>query len=196
MTVRVVALTGEDIAPLLPDIARLRIAVFRAWPYLYDGTLAYEQSYLGKFAQAPGAVISAAFDGDELVGCATAAPLEQVEAEFAAPFRARNMDTASIFYCGESVLLAAYRGRGIGHDFFDHREQRARDLGGFKHSTFCAVVRPATHPLKPKDYQPLDPFWTKRGYAKIEGMTTAFSWKDLDQTNETAKTMQFWMKAL
>jgi GNAT superfamily N-acetyltransferase len=196
MTVRVVPLTGDDIAPLLPEIARLRITVFRAWPYLYDGTLDYEEGYLRKFAEAPGAVISAAFDDETLVGCATAAPLDQVEAEFAAPFQARAMNVSKIFYCGESVLLTSHRGHGIGHDFFDHREQRARDLGGFTHSTFCAVVRQPVHPLKPKDYQPLDPFWAKRGYAKVEGMTTEFNWKDIDQPDETAKTMQFWMKAL
>ena len=196
MTVRVAPLTGKDIAPLLPEIARLRIAVFRAWPYLYDGTLTYEQNYLHKFAEAPGAVISAAFDDDRLVGCATAAPLDQVEPEFAAPFLARDMDVARMFYCGESVLLTTYRGRGIGHAFFDHREQRAHDLGGFTHSTFCAVVRPPTHPLKPAGYKPLDPFWTKRGYTRVEGMTTEFAWKDIEQPDETAKTMQVWMKAL
>jgi GNAT superfamily N-acetyltransferase len=187
---------SPDIAPLLPEIARLRIAVFRAWPYLYDGTLEYEQGYLRKFAEAPDAIVSAAFDDDQLIGCATAAPLDQVEAEFVAPFRARNMDVSKFFYCGESVLLEPYRGHGIGQDFFDHREHRARDLGGFMHCTFCAVVRPATHPLRPEEYQPLDPFWMKRGYIKVEGMTTAFSWKDIDLPDETPKTMQFWMKAL
>jgi hypothetical protein len=38
------ALTGADLAPALADVARLRIAVFRDWPYLYDGDLAYEKS--------------------------------------------------------------------------------------------------------------------------------------------------------
>ena len=32
-------LTGAAIEPALPDIARLRIAVFRDFPYLYDGSL-------------------------------------------------------------------------------------------------------------------------------------------------------------
>jgi hypothetical protein len=64
------------------------------------------------------------------------------------------------------------------------------------HCAFCAVVRPPTHPLRPEAYQPLDPFWMKRGYTKVEGMTTEFSWKDVDRPDETAKTMQFWMKAL
>ena len=59
MTVRVAPLTGKSMAGALDALARLRIAVFRDWPYLYDGTLEYEQKYLAKLAAARGAVIVA-----------------------------------------------------------------------------------------------------------------------------------------
>jgi GNAT superfamily N-acetyltransferase len=196
MTIRVAPLIGKDMAGALPALARLRIAVFRDWPYLYDGTLSYEEKYLAKLAAAQGAVIVAAYDGEEIIGCATAAPMTQVESELAEPFRAHGFDIARIFYCGESVLLPAYRGRGLGHAFFDHREAHARALGGFSHITFCAVVRPESHPLRPKDYVPLDAFWRKRGYAKAEGIVGHFSWKDIDQPGETEKPMQFWIREL
>ena len=52
MSVRFEALTGERLAQALPSLAELRIAVFRDFPYLYDGTLAYEQDYLARFAAA------------------------------------------------------------------------------------------------------------------------------------------------
>src|SRR5205085_5705676 len=119
-----------------------------------------------------------------------------VDPAFAAPFVARGIDAGSIFYCGESVLRAGYRGRGLGHAFFDAREAQARALGGFTTSAFCGVVRPAGHPLAPADYVPLDAFWRKRGYEIAQGITCVFSWKDIDQPHETAKTMQFWVKAL
>jgi GNAT superfamily N-acetyltransferase len=196
MSIRVATLTGRGIAPALPAVARLRIAVFREWPYLYDGTLAYEQAYLAKLAAANGAVVAAAYDGEAIVGCATAAPLAQVEEDFAAPFRAHGLDVARIFYCGESVLLPAYRGRGLGHAFFDRREAWARRLGGFTHAAFCAVMRPDEHPLRPQAYTPLDAFWRKRGYASVEGLVCRFAWKDIDQPAETEKPMQFWMRAL
>jgi GNAT superfamily N-acetyltransferase len=196
MTVRVAPLTGNDMAPALDALARLRIAVFRDWPYLYDGTPEYERKYLAKLAEAQGAVIVAAYDGETVVGCATGAPMAEVEAELAAPFKARGLDVGRIFYCGESVLLAAYRGRGLGHAFFDHREAQARALGGFTHAAFCAVVRSVDHPLRPKGYVPLDAFWAKRGYAKADGLVTRFAWKDIDEPAETEKPMQFWTKAL
>ena len=196
MTLRVTPLTGEAIAPALPALARLRIAVFRDWPYLYDGSLAYEERYLAKLAAAQGAVVVAAYDGAEIIGCATAAPMAEVEAEFAQPFRQHGMDIARVFYCGESVLLPAYRGRGLGHAFFDHREAQARRLGTFTHVAFCGVVRPESHPLRPEAYVPLDQFWSKRGYAKADGLVGQFTWKDIGESAETAKPMQFWLKSL
>ena len=39
-------LTGNAVGEVLDDLARLRIAVFRDWPYLYDGDVAYERDYL------------------------------------------------------------------------------------------------------------------------------------------------------
>ena len=196
MTVRVAPLTGKSMAGALDALARLRIAVFRDWPYLYDGTLGYEQTYLAKLAAARGAVIVAAYDGEAIVGCATGAPMAEMEADISAPFKAGGYDVERIFYCGESVLLPAYRGRGLGHAFFDHREAQARALRGFTHAAFCAVVRPEDHPLRPKDYVPLDAFWQKRGYAKADGLLTRFAWKDIDRSSETEKPMQFWMRAL
>lgn len=196
MTVHVEALTGPALAAALEDLGRLRIAVFREWPYLYDGSLAYEHGYMAKFAAAPGAVVIAARDRDRIVGAATAVPLANHADAFAAPFRARGYDVDRIFYFGESVLLPAYRGQGLGHAFFDGREAHARALGGYSQATFCAVVRPADHPLRPADYRPLDAFWTKRGYARVEGFVTSFGWKDIDQPAETEKTMQFWMREL
>ena len=61
------SVTGADLAAVLPDLARLRIIVFRDWPYLYDGSLAYEQEYLAKFAAAKGAVCVVAYDGKDIV---------------------------------------------------------------------------------------------------------------------------------
>ncbi len=48
MALDVKSLTGEEIGSVLPALARLRMIVFRDWPYLYDGTLEYEETYLAK----------------------------------------------------------------------------------------------------------------------------------------------------
>jgi len=56
MALEVKSLIGNEINSVLPDLARLRITVFRDWPYLYDGTLDYEEKYLAKLAAAKDAV--------------------------------------------------------------------------------------------------------------------------------------------
>lgn len=196
MAIDVRSMTGDEIRAVLPDLARLRMTVFRDWPYLYDGTLEYEEQYLEKLAQAKGAVCVIARDGDLIVGASTAAPMVEHADEFGDPFKKAGYDINQIFYCGESVLLKSHRGHGLGHIFFEKREEQAHKLGGFTHSTFCRVVRPDDHPLKPKDYIPLDGFWTKRGYAPVQGLVATYSWKDIDQKDETVHEMQFWMKKL
>ena len=60
----------------------------------------------------------------------------------------------------------------------------------------AASCVPADHPLRPEGYVPLDAFWRNRGFAPVEGMVGQLVWRDIDQEAETAKPMQFWMKAL
>jgi GNAT superfamily N-acetyltransferase len=195
MTIRVAPLTGADLQAALPDLAALRIAVFAAWPYLYAGSEAYEREYLAEFTAAPVAVLVAAFDGARIVGAATASPLIAQDDHIRAPFGPAGIDPASVFYFGESVLLPEYRGQGIGHAFFDHREAAARAWGA-SHASFCAVVRPADHPDRPVDYVPLDAFWTRRGYAPVPGMIGAFHWQEHGEAEESGKPMQYWLRTL
>ncbi len=44
------------------------IEVFRAFPYLYEGSAEYERKYLSTYARSPGSIFVLAFDGDEVVG--------------------------------------------------------------------------------------------------------------------------------
>ena len=195
MAVTVETLPAARIEDAIDALAALRIAVFREWPYLYDGDLDYERGYLAEFAAAPDAVLVIARDGDAIVGAATASPLKAQKAEFLSPLIAQGWDVGRTFYFGESVLLPGYRGQGIGHAFFDHREAGARAAGAGI-ATFCAVQRPADHPLRPADYRPLDAFWTKRGYAKVVELTTSFDWLDIGETQETPHPMQFWARQI
>lgn len=193
MSVRVAALAGGALDPFLGDLARLRIAVFADFPYLYDGDLAYEEGYLREYAAAPGAVLVAALDGEAVVGAATAAPMAQQKAEFRDPFAARGIDVARLCYFGESVLLPTYRGRGLGHAFFDHREAHARTLGATA-ACFAAVIRPDDHPARPDGYRPLDEFWRARGYAPVDGLVTHLAWKEHGEAGESPKPMQYWLR--
>ncbi|HVI35743.1 MAG TPA: hypothetical protein VM684_05905, partial [Gaiellales bacterium] len=71
---RLERLTGDRLREHLPELARLRITVFRAYPYLYEGSLDYEERYLWTYAAADNSVIVGAFDGERLVGASTGLP--------------------------------------------------------------------------------------------------------------------------
>lgn len=193
VTVR--ALQGAELEAYLDAVAGLRIAVFRDWPYLYDGTLAYERDYLQTYRDAPDALLVGAFDGDRLVGASTSTPMEDHAAEFAAPLAGLGLPLVAILYGAESVVLPEYRGLGLGHRFFDLREDHARTLRR-SHVAFCAVLRPQDHPMRPVGHRTNDAFWRGRGYAPLPGAMAEFSWRDVGDTAETPKPLQFWMRAL
>jgi len=194
--IRLERLTGEGLKARLADLAGLRITVFRDFPYLYRGSADYEQRYLQTYAAAEGSVIVGVFDGERLIGASTGLPLEHEPASLTGAFAEHGFDVNRVFYFGESVLLPEYRGRGIGVRFFDEREAHARQLGRFDHAAFCAVVRPADHPRRPPDHVPLDAFWRHRGYEPVPGLIGHIGWQDLDEAEESAKPMQFWIKRL
>jgi GNAT superfamily N-acetyltransferase len=183
---------SEERLAAISQLAALRIALFRDWPYLYDGTIDYEAAYLREFSDEAGSVLVVAEDGDHIVGAATASPMASQKAEFRDAVRQHGLDVDQLFYFGESVLLPEYRGFGIGHAFFDAREAAAR-AGGATATTFCAVIRPMDHHLKPANARNLAPFWKSRCYAPVQGLTCSFNWKDADQLGETSHPMQFWM---
>lgn len=196
MAVSITRYSGADIEPFLDDLARLRIEVFRAFPYLYEGSMTYEQSYLKTYARSPDSLFVLARDGDQVVGAATGIPMADETEEFRRPFRERGMDPERIFYFGESVLLPAHRGQGIGVGFFEHREDFARKLGRFDHCCFCAVERPADHPRRPEEYTPLDQFWHNRGYQKLSDLQTHYRWTDVGDDEPSDKLMTFWLRRL
>lgn len=193
---RVIVRQGGLAAPYIDDLARLRITVFRAFPYLYEGTVDYERDYLATYARSAESLFVLALDGETVVGASTGIPMSEETEAFKAPFLDGGWNPGRIFYFGESVLLPAYRGQGIGVRFFEEREAHARRLGRFDHCCFCAVERPADHPLRPAGYEPLDAFWNRRGYRHLPELRTEFTWRDVGEDAETAKPMSFWLKEI
>ncbi|MCV6587646.1 MAG: GNAT family N-acetyltransferase [Marinobacterium sp.] len=188
-------LQGQAIIPWLGELARLRIEVFREYPYLYDGNLDYETQYLKTYAASTNSLFVLALDGDAVIGAATAIALADETDEFRQPFIAQGWNPNEIFYFGESVLLPVYRGRGIGVRFFSEREAQAQRLG-YRWCCFCAVERPVDHPMRPAGYQPLNHFWHKRGYRHYPALRTEYHWQELGEDCESAKPMSFWLREL
>jgi len=185
---------GPEIAQVVEPFARLRIAVFRDWPYLYDGDLDYERRYLADYARGD-TILVAAYHGDRMVGASTGMPLSDHADDFADALQTFTQDINTVFYGAESVLLSEFRGQGTYRRFFTKREAHAR-ARNFTYSTFCGVRRPDDHPLRPKGHQPLDPVWRHFGYTPVPGAIAQFNWRDIGEAEETPKPLQFWIKPL
>jgi GNAT superfamily N-acetyltransferase len=187
---------GADIERHVPQLAHLRMTVFRDWPYLYEGDLDFEKQYLQYYIDAPRSFALLVYDGDDLVGATTAMPLADEAAAMQRPFLDAGFDVNRVFYNAESILLSAYRGRGLYRRFFDEREAHARSFDEYEWITHCAVQRPKDHPLRPPDDTPLDDVWRHFGYEARPDLVAIYPWRDVGHVEETEKPLMFWLKRL
>ncbi|AHM59654.1 hypothetical protein D770_06955 [Flammeovirgaceae bacterium 311] len=187
---------GSEIKEVFDDLAALRIAVFRDYPYLYEGSVGYEKEYLQPYVQSVRSFLFAVYSEGKMVGATTCIPLRDETEEIRKPFEQAAYQLDSIFYFGESILLPHFRGMGLGHRFFDEREAHARSFGTYRKACFFSVERESNHPQKPVDYRPNDNFWEKRGYVKQPALHTTLSWPDIGQTVSTPKPLVCWMRDL
>lgn len=185
---------GADLLQHLPDLARLRLQVFRDFPYLYAGDLVYEQNYLQVYANTPDCLVVLVLDGEVVVGASSCLPMLGETDEVRQPLSNAGIDLTQVLYLGESVLLPEYRGKGFGHVFFNEREKHAQALG-LSITAFCAVQRATDHPLRPNDYRPLAGFWRQRGYRLRSDLLAWMTWQDIDEAEPSAKSLQFWLRS-
>jgi GNAT superfamily N-acetyltransferase len=184
--------TGGEVRPWLRDLARLRLTVFREYPYLYEGNEDMEMENLESYARTPHSVFVLALADGEVAGISTGRPLADADDSFVPLFREAGIDGESVFYLGESVLRADLRDQGTGHRFFDEREAHALTCG-YTAAAFCAVQRRADHPARPEGYRPLDLFWSGRGYVKIPHFTTRMEWLRSDTGARAENELVFWL---
>ncbi|WP_269524124.1 GNAT family N-acetyltransferase [Coraliomargarita parva] len=188
-------IVGHAILDHCEALAELRIRVFREWPYLYDGSPEYERDYLENYSRSAHGIIVIAREGRKVVGVSTGLPLCEANAEFQVAFQGTDYAIGEIYYFGESVLLPEYRGRGLGHAFFEHREAKARAYGAC-YAAFCAVQREYNDPRRPEDYRPLDPFWTRKCFKHEPHIRASLSWREIDQSVDSLNSLSFWIKKL
>jgi GNAT superfamily N-acetyltransferase len=187
-------LQGQAMLPFLEQLAELRIRVFREWPYLYDGDLKNERDYLDAFTRSPSSTMVVALctvNGvQKVVGVSTAMALTDESRSIRRPIEKAGLDVRDWFYLAESVLLPEFRGRGLGHRFFDEREAAGRKLG-FDRFLFCAVVRAPDDTRRPGDVRPLEPFWKRRGYSPMS-VICHLRWKEIGANTASDHDLQFW----
>jgi hypothetical protein len=196
MAIRSVAFTGDAIAPQLPVLAGLCSTVFREWPHLYDGDGRYDVAHLRTLTDSPNAMVLVAYDGDVPIGASTCLPLADAAENVRSPCLAHGWPLQRFFYFAESVVLRAYRRRGIGGQFLALREAHAHAVPGCAFCCFCTVQRPPDHPDRPGDAVPLDTFWRAQGYHPVPNLTCMMKWQEIGHAIDQDVSLTFWIKSL
>lgn len=189
-----IELKSLDAMKYFTEIANLRIQVFHEFPYLYEGTLKYEEQYLKSSFKKAESYVCLILDEDKVIGASTAFAMRDQKNEFKKPLQEAGVDVSQVCYFGESVLMKEYRGLGLGHKLMDFRLNFAKEHR-FESVYFAAVVRPDNHPLKPAHYRSNDAFWLKRGFIKTD-IYCEFSWQDIDEKHETIKKLRYWYQKI
>ena len=192
---RILGVRGPEARPFFEDLARLRIGLFREFPYLYEGTTEYEKEYLETYFSCPQALVLLVLSGDALVGFSSSIPLVHECAEIRRPFEDCELDLADYLYLGEAMLEAPHRRQGILRVFFEHQEQAAL-TGGMRFTTLMTVDRPDDHPLRPAGHVSMDVLLKHFGYAGIPGCAVRMAWPRIDTGRIELNALSLWSKNL
>lgn len=186
---------GTEIEAIFDALAELRIQVFGEFPYLYQGSKEFEFQYLNKYVNSDCSFLYTIWNNQKLIGASSCIALSDEFEDVKDPFIKADLDINSIIYFGESILLKEYRNQGFGKLFMEKRVEFASSFPWCKAVYFCSVERPENHPLKPVDYKNLHTFWRNQGFTPTE-LSSVFVWKDKNETLESEKKMNFWMKSI
>ncbi|MBS0628498.1 MAG: GNAT family N-acetyltransferase [Verrucomicrobia bacterium] len=186
---------GREILTYIHKLATLRISVFREYPYLYDGTLDYEEEYLLMYVQSKESIWIVVEEKGKMIGAVTGLPLIDAIEEIKNPFLKDEKSIKDIFYLGEILLLKEYRKSGIGYELYRLFEKKVQSFEHYKKITLCEVKRPGSDVRRPDDYVPLDSLWNRQGFIKQGDKVSYLSWKEIGSEEEMQQPMVFWMKS-
>ena len=178
----------------IEDIARLRISIFREYPYLYDGDQGYEADYLKKFIHTEDSIMVLAFSDENIVGALTGLPLRCEEPNVREPWIQSNIQVDHLYYFSEGLLRREFRNRGIGRRMFQLAENWVENTHRYKAFTLATVIRSEDHPRKPENFSSTDRFWEKLGYRKTKDIVCTIPWKEVGEVQESPKPLLFWSK--
>lgn len=188
---------GDAIAELIPFIAEQRLAIFKEYPYLYQGNYEGEYMYLAWFASLPHSAVAVAYQNSQPIGFFTGTAFADFAPHFQGSFELfenAGLDPAIYYYLSEAIVLPEYRNKSLCRHMTQALEQYAR-ARGFSAGCFTCEQH-EHHPLKPAGYKELGPLFAKLGYRKTE-LTIFFAWDtiQLDGSIKAAShPLTYWVR--
>ena len=191
---------GQDSTDYIDTISKLRVDVFKEYPYLYEGELCYEKNYMLGYTTDKQAMIAIARVDGKLAGVSTGIPLisnSEIVVDAKKVFLQEKIEIGDYYYYGEVIVLPEYRGRGLTTKLYAAQNELIKSWG-FKHVCILTVVREIDHPLKPVDYKSPEKMWEHLGFFRNK-LITDYHWPTI-QADKSVKdiknTLEFWTKQL
>ena len=184
-------LSGSEIENYIDRLGEFRMEIFREYPYLYDGSIQHERTYLSRYSRNTESLLLLLQDTLGIMGACTGIPLKGEGCEFQNAFAGENND--EIYYIGEVMLRADSRGKKLGSCLMS-TALGLIDSRKYKKVCLCTVDRGLDHPQRPLSYRPPDYLWKKYGFEKSTMLMSYFDWKDIGKDAETRKPMNIWFR--
>lgn len=194
-----IELFAQDMAPYIPFIAEQRINAYRAYPYLYEGKMDEEVTYLEWFCKLKHSAVAIAFYNDEPVGFITATALSAFDEHFKASaevFKSAGLSPDAFYYFSDAIVLQEHRNKSLITEMAKMLEEHA-DILGYTASCFVYESH-ESHPLKPLNYQELNNLFKKNGYSKTD-LEISYQWstRQVDGSNKIQyHPLNYWIKDL
>lgn len=189
-------LKGQQINPYLDEVAKLRMEIFRDWPYLYEGDIDIEKNYLKVYSDSEDSILVCAKDNNKVVGLAIGLPAKESIEEVQDAFNNYGSTMDKCYYFADAILLERYRGKKVGLKMIQTFENAVESLGKYDWIYFCEIVRDTNDPRLPSDYNSLDPFWEGLGYNIMSNWQTSIDWVDIGEKKKSPHNLRFRRKPL
>ncbi|MDO4570881.1 MAG: hypothetical protein Q4D38_10885 [Planctomycetia bacterium] len=185
---------GNEIEPHLESLGRLRLKVFREYPYLYEGALETEVEHLKCYSRDASGMLLALFDdADRLVGAATGlpalAPWEDASLLVFDPQR-----EGKTFYWGEFILEKPFRGKKWGQEMYRRGEETIFRTLGFENIGIYMIRTSEADAKRPADYLDVKEFVKRRGYRLLPDAQVVWDWAPVGETRKVPHTLDAWLK--
>lgn len=195
---RIEVFKGAEIIPYVKKVTDLSLAIYREYPYLYEGTEEEYMPFIEHYAKSELGMACILFDDEKPVGVAIGMPMDTMRKKYQEPLLSKypEANINSFFYLGEFLILKEYRGKGFGKQIYVELEQSIKKEKLFKTICFCKIDEFELHPLKPDNYKSLDEFWRKLGFEQVEDLSTSVAWRNINELEDSPHKMVYWIKTM
>ena len=190
-------LTGPDLESILPFMAQQRIELFREYPYLYEGNLKEEMSYLDWFAKLRHTAVAVAYHDQQPVGFVSGTSFKDFDTHFKGScdvFQKANLKPEEYYYFAEGMVVPEHRGNSLSLNLYALIESYAKKVG---YKAGCIVDESHDkHPLKPSDYYSPEAVFKTAKYIQSP-LRIKFNWatRQVDgPAQDQEHELRYWLK--